>query len=136
MRKYAQRYKEPSLTYVYHEKRPLSEIGGIEFEERLKECILETFFPGFEHEDFYYLFIRHHNPDRSYELNFYTLCMANNRQFTPYLHRRDIKAHKLMGKMLYQENPKLSDPSNKRKLLTRARGWVKKAKSFILRCAD
>ena len=118
MRKYARRYKEPSLTYVYREKRPLSEIGGIEFEERLKECILETFFPGFEHEDFYYLFIRHHNPDRSYELNFYTLCMANNRQFTPYLHRRDIKAHKLMGKMLHQENPKLSDPSNKKKLLS------------------
>ena len=118
MRKYARRYKEPSLTYVYREKRPLSEIGGIEFEEHLKECILKTFFPSFEHEDFYYLFIRHHNPDRSYELNFYTLCMANNRQFTPYLHRRDIKAHKLMGKMLHQENPKLSDPSNKKKLLS------------------
>ena len=43
MRKYAQRYKEPSLTYVYREKRPLSEIGGIEFEEHLKECILKTF---------------------------------------------------------------------------------------------
>ena len=42
MRKYAQRYKEPSLTYVYREKRPLSEIGGIEFEEHLKECILKT----------------------------------------------------------------------------------------------
>lgn len=118
MRKYARRYKEPSLTYVYREKRPLNEIGGIEFEEHLKECILETFFPGFDHEDFYYLFIRHHNPDRSYELNFYTFCMANNRQFTPYLHRRDIKAHKLMGKMLHQENPKLSDPSNKKKLLS------------------
>ena len=46
MRKYARRYKEPSLTYVYREKRPLSEIGGIEFEEHLKECILKTFFSG------------------------------------------------------------------------------------------
>ena len=43
MRKYARGYREPSLTYVYREKRPLSEIGGIEFEERLKECILKTF---------------------------------------------------------------------------------------------
>ena len=130
MRKYARRYKEPSLTYVYREKRPLSEIGGIEFEEHLKECILETFFPGFEHEDFYYLFIRHHNPDRSYELNFYTLCMANNRQFTPYLHRRDIKAHKLMGKMLHQENPKLSDPSNKKKLLSASARLGEKGKEL------
>ena len=130
MRKYARRYKEPSLTYVYREKRPLSEIGGIEFEEHLKECILKTFFPGFDPEDFYYLFIRHHNPDRSYELNFYTLCMANNRQFTPYLHRRDIKAHKLMGKMLHQENPKLSDPSNKKKLLSASARLSEKGKEL------
>lgn len=65
MRKYARRYKEPSLTYVYRERRPLNGIGKIEFEERLKECILETSSPGFDHEDFYYLFISHHNPDRS-----------------------------------------------------------------------
>ncbi len=102
----------------------------------MKECILKTFSPGFKHEDFYYLFIRHHNPDKSYELNFYTLCMVNNRQFTPYLHRRDIKAHKLMGKMLHQENPRLSDPNNKKKLLSASVRLGEKGKELYLRCTD
>lgn len=110
-RKMAGRFKEPSFVYTYREPKPLDKIGGVEFEEKLKEEILETFLPKLDRKQFYYLFIRHHNPDKSYELNFYLVCMANGRQFSPYVDKRDRKAHELMGKMLHQENPLLTNPN-------------------------
>lgn len=109
-RKDAAKFKEPSFVYVYRDPKSLNELGGKEFEEYLQECILDTFFPGLDRKQFNYLFIRHHNKDNSYELNFYCVCMANGKQFTPYLDWRDRKAHEYMGRMLHCQNKELIDP--------------------------
>ena len=124
-RKDAAKFKEPSFVYVYRDPKSLDELGGKEFETHLQECILETFFPGLDRKQFNYLFIRHHNKDNSYELNFYCVCMANGKQFTPYLDWRDHKAHEYMGRMLHCQNKELTDPFSDmsfRLLATKSKG--------------
>jgi len=124
-RKDAAKFKEPSFVYVYRDPKSLDELGGKEFETHLQECILETFFPGLDREQFNYLFIRHHNKDNSYELNFYCVCIANGKQFTPYLDWRDRKAHEYMGRMLHCQNKELTDPFSDmsfRLLATKSKG--------------
>ena len=70
-RKVASKFKEPEVTFSYRDPNPKEKIGGQEFEDELQELILQTFLPGLDRSKFNYLFIRHHNPDKSYELNFY-----------------------------------------------------------------
>lgn len=111
-RKIASKFKEPAITFVYRDPKPLEKIGGNNFEKKLQEDILNTFLPNLDRSQFYYLFIRHHNTDKSYELNFYMVCMTNNRQFTPYWDKRDADAHDLLMRMLHQENPLLTDPKS------------------------
>jgi hypothetical protein len=110
-RKIASKYKRPQIAFSYRDKKlSFEQIGGHEFEEKLKEDILNTFLPGLDRSQFHYAFIRHHNDDGGYELNFYMLQMTQNRQFTAYWHDKDVNLHRLLSRKIHQENPHLTNP--------------------------
>lgn len=124
-RKMAAKYKHPHITVSYREPKPLERIGGYGFEERLKEDILETFLPGLDRSQFHYAFIRHHNGDGSYELNFFLLQMTSGRQFTAYWDKKDRKLHELLSRKIHQENRSLTNPWEERpELIVPARASI------------
>ena len=109
--KIAAKYKSPFLSVAYHDKeRTFEQVGGEEFEQKLKDDILETFLPRLDKSQFHYAFVRHHNEDGGYELNFHLVKMAKDRQFTPYWDAKDRNLHSLLSRKLHQENPQLSNP--------------------------
>ena len=124
-RKMAAKYMHPHITVSYREPKPLERIGGYGFEERLKEDILETFLPGLDRSQFHYAFIRHHNGDGSYELNFFLLQMTSGRQFTAYWDKKDRKLHELLSRKIHQENRSLTNPWEERpELIVPARASI------------
>ena len=124
-RKMAAKYKHPHITVSYREPKPLERIGGYGFEKRLKEDILETFLPGLDRSQFHYAFIRHHNGDGSYELNFFLLQMTSGRQFTAYWDKKDRKLHELLSRKIHQENRSLTNPWEERpELIVPARASI------------
>ncbi len=125
VRKMAAKYKHPHITVSYREPKPLEHIGGYEFEVRLKNDILETFLPGLDRSQFHYVFIRHHNEDGSYELNFFLLQMTSGRQFTAYWDKKDRKLHELLSRKIHQENSSLTSPWEERpELIAPARASI------------
>lgn len=139
-RKAASKFKEPEITFSYRDPNPIEEMGGGKFEDELQEAILETFLPGLDRSKFNYLFIRHHNPDKSYELNFYMVGIADGKQFSPYLVKRDLRAHKLLLKMLHQKYPALKNPNGIERLRLfvpnpRSNEFTKKTYEFVNNCA-
>ena len=99
------------MCFTLRDPKPLEEIGGTKFENKLVVDTLETLFPGLEKEQFSYVVIRHYNPDGSYEINVYVVSMVNGRQYTPYFDARDIHAMTSLNRKLHQENPLLTDPN-------------------------
>ena len=138
-RKLASKFKEPEVTFSYRDPNPIEKIGGQEFEDELQELILQTFLPGLDRSKFNYLFIRHHNPDKSYELNFYMVGMADGKQFSPYLAKRDLRAHKLLSGMLHQKYTSLKSPNGMEQLRffvpnPRSNEFTKKTYEFANNC--
>ena len=138
-RKVASKFKEPEVTFSYRDPNPIEKIGGQEFEDELQELILQTFLPGLDRSKFNYLFVRHHNPDKSYELNFYMVGMADGKQFSPYLAKRDLRAHKLLSEMLHQKYTSLKNPNGMEQMRffvpnPRSNEFTKKTYEFANNC--
>lgn len=118
LQKAQSKYKHPHSTFSYRDPQSFEELGGQAFEDELKERITEKFLPGLNRRKFDFAFIRHHNADGSYELNFFMVQMDEEEKFFPAnVDKMDRKVNELFSRKLHQDFPNLSNPFDRPQLL-------------------